>query len=146
MLIMLILRDKNSVLILCIILVAVFFLARVVRPSSISERCPASTAMAFSLHNHCLCRLLCRVHIRLTTAPPIDASGTSTARLFALETSSVSCLSVILEIFVTINFRIVRKFLEFMKINSLLISIPGLKCTVKRSNLWKLKENCTPKS
>ena len=38
-----------------------------------------------------------------------------------------------------INLRIVRKFLEFMKINSLLLSIPGLRCTVKRSKLWKLK-------
>ena len=44
------------------------------------------------------------------------------------------------------NFRIVRKFLEFMKINSLLISIPGLKCTVKRSKLWKLIAYETPKS
>ena len=44
------------------------------------------------------------------------------------------------------NFRIVRKFLEFMKINSLLISIPGLKYTVKRSKLWKLIVYETPKS
>ena len=41
--------------------------------------------MAFSLHNHCPCRELCRVHTRLTTAPRIDASCTSTASLFALE-------------------------------------------------------------
>ena len=34
------------------------------------------------------------------------------------------------------NFRIVCKFLELMKINSLLISIPGVKCTVKRSKLY----------
>ena len=53
----------------------------------LSERRRASTAMAFSLHNHCPCRLLRRVHTRLTTAPRIDASDTSTARLFALETS-----------------------------------------------------------
>ena len=45
-----------------------------------------------------------------------------------------------------INFRIVRKFLEFMKINSLLISIPGLKCTVKRSKLRKLIAYEMPKS
>ena len=35
--------------------------------------------------NHCPCRELCRT--RLTTAPRIDASGTSTESLFALETS-----------------------------------------------------------
>ena len=40
----------------------------------------------------------------------------------------------------------VRKFLEFMKINSLLIIIPELKCTVKRSKLWKLIAYETPKS
>ena len=33
----------------------------------------------FLLHNHCPCRVLCRVHTRLTTAPRIDASCTSTA-------------------------------------------------------------------
>ena len=32
-------------------------------------------------------------------------------------------------------FVVVRKFSEFMKINSLLIGILGLKCTVKRSKL-----------
>ena len=41
--------------------------------------------MAFSLHNLCPCRVLCRVHTRLTTAPRIDASCTSTASLFALD-------------------------------------------------------------
>ena len=41
--------------------------------------------MALSLHNHCPCRELCRVHTRLTTAPRIDASCTSTASLFALK-------------------------------------------------------------
>ena len=44
---------------------------------SISERRRASTAidraMAFSLYNHCPCRLLRRVHTRLTTAPRISA-------------------------------------------------------------------------
>ena len=44
-----------------------------------------------------------------------------------------------------IDFRIVRKIFEFMKISSLLISIPGLKCTVKRSKLWKLIAYKTPK-
>ena len=63
------------------------------RPSSISEQRRASTVMAFSLHNHCSCRLLCRVHIWLTTAPRIETSGTSTARVFALETSSAPCLT-----------------------------------------------------
>ena len=52
-----------------------------------------------------------------------------------LSSSSTSgWITVILEIFV-INFCIVRKFLKFMKINSLLINFPGLKCTVKRSQL-----------
>ena len=60
---------------------------RLPQRSSISERRRASTAMAFSLHNHCPCRVLCRVHTRLTTAPRIDASCSSTASLFALETS-----------------------------------------------------------
>ena len=47
--------------------------------------------------------------------------------------------TVILDIFLqAINFRIVRKFQEFMKINSLLINFPWWKCTVKRSHLWKL--------
>ena len=45
-----------------------------------------------------------------------------------------------------INFRIVRKFLEFMKINSLLTCFPGLKCTVKPSQLWKLVAYEMPKS
>ena len=43
-------------------------------------------------------------------------------------------------------FRIVRKFLEVMKINSLLINFPGLKCAVKRSQLWKLVASEMPKS
>ena len=43
-------------------------------------------------------------------------------------------VTVILEIFVSHKFRIIRKFLKFMKTNSLLISIPGLKCTVNAPN------------
>ena len=42
------------------------------------------------------------------------------------------------------NFRIVRKFLKFMKINTLLINFPGLKCTMKLSQLWKLVACETP--
>ena len=49
--------------------------------------------MAFSLHNHCPCRVLCRVHTRLTTAPRIDASCTSTATCKSLcAWNFLSCL------------------------------------------------------
>ena len=53
--------------------------------------------MAFSLHNHCPCRVLCRVHTRLTTAPPvrIDASCTSTATCKSLcAWKFLSCLTL----------------------------------------------------
>ena len=40
-------------------------------------------------------------------------------------------LSVILEFSEVINFRIFHKVLEFIKINSSLIGIPGVKCSVK---------------
>ena len=50
--------------------------------------------MAFSLHNHCPCRVLCRVHTRLTTAPRIDASCTSTATCKSLcAWNFLSCLT-----------------------------------------------------
>ena len=45
-----------------------------------------------------------------------------------------------------INFRIARKFLKFMKINSLPFNFPGLEYTVKHSHLWKLVAFETPKS
>ena len=54
--------------------------------------------------------------------------------------------TVNLEIFARDYFRIVCKFFKFMKMisllrdkrRSLLISFPGLKCTVKRSHLWNV--------
>ena len=50
--------------------------------------------MAFSLHNHCPCRVFCRVHTRLTTAPRIDASCTSTATCKSLcAWNFLSCLT-----------------------------------------------------
>ena len=58
---------------------------------------------------------------------------------------STSSYTVILEIFVSDLFRIVRKFLEFMKIDSLLSTFPGLECTMKRFQLWKLVTYETPK-
>ena len=51
---------------------------------------------AFSLHNHCPCRVLCRVHTRLTTAPRIDASCTSTATCKSLCRLKLPVLSYIL--------------------------------------------------
>ena len=52
--------------------------------------------MAFSLHNHCPCRVLCRVHTRLTTAPRarVDASCTSIATCKSLcAWKFLSCLT-----------------------------------------------------
>ena len=61
------------------------------QPSSISERRPASTAMAFSLHYHCLCRVLGRVWYLLArsidlrcTQPDWDAAGEQFSLLFVL--------------------------------------------------------------
>ena len=50
--------------------------------------------MAFSLHNPCPCRVLCRAHTRLTTAPRIDASCTSAATCKSLcAWNFLSCLT-----------------------------------------------------
>ena len=70
-----------------------------------------------------------------TVAFPAKWCSTRLERSSLNEKKTVMYFAILINILS--NFRIVRKFLEFMKINSLLVSIPGLKCTVKHSIVMK---------